>query len=62
MFNDVFSRSATRDAIAAWDGGGIDPSIVDLAGLRDAWADGAIGMRTALLLQRIALGPDRATS
>ena len=53
MFGEVFWRPQSRAHAAAWDGSGIDPTVVDADALRAAWLHpGRPPWRVALLLQR----------
>jgi asparagine synthase (glutamine-hydrolysing) len=52
-FNEVFVGEATRAAAAAWDGTGLDASLVDPAALASVWREG-VTLRTASLLQTLA--------
>jgi hypothetical protein len=52
-FGEVFWRRPTRERIGAWDGGGIDTSVVSPAELRREWARPHPDLHTAMLVQRI---------
>ncbi|PZW02358.1 asparagine synthase (glutamine-hydrolysing) [Micromonospora phaseoli] len=54
-FNEVFFRAATREVVRAWDGGGIDDSLVDVAALRREWSGWPVNPRTAALVQQVWL-------
>lgn len=60
-FNDVFAREPSRAAAARWNGSGLDPSIVDASALRAVWRE-RVPIRSALLLQQVALEPGAATA
>lgn len=51
-FAEVFWRAPTREAIARWDGRGVDAAAVDLDALRDEWAKPSPSARTAMLVQQ----------
>ena len=54
MFTETLWVAPSRAFVAAWDGSGVDPEIVDVDALRRCWqVDGAIGPNT--LLQSIWL-------
>ncbi len=54
-FGEVFERAPTRQFVDGWDGTGVDDRLVNAAALRTVWSEG-VPMRSALLLQRLALG------
>jgi hypothetical protein len=54
-FGQVYWRRHTRSLLAAWDGQGIDPSLVDPAELRREWDGPDPDRCTALLAQQIWL-------
>jgi hypothetical protein len=59
-FGEVFWRRHTRSLLAAWDGSGVDPSVVDPAGLRREWQRPQPDLRTALLVQQVWLATPAA--
>ncbi|MFI0793944.1 asparagine synthase-related protein [Micromonospora rubida] len=65
-FDEVFFRAATRETVGAWDGGGVDESLVDVAALRREWSDWPVNPRTAALVQQVWLAgrpaPTRQTT
>lgn len=54
-FDEVFFRAPTREVVRAWDGGGVDESLVDVAALRREWSGWPINPRTAALVQQVWL-------
>ncbi|SCL32355.1 asparagine synthase (glutamine-hydrolysing) [Micromonospora nigra] len=54
-FDEVFFRAATREVVHAWDGGGVDDSLVDVAALRREWSGWPVNPRTAALVQQVWL-------
>jgi hypothetical protein len=54
-FGEVFWRSHTRSLLASWDGGGVDPSVVDPVQLRREWDRPHPNLCTALLTQQVWL-------
>ncbi|GAB3081637.1 asparagine synthase-related protein [Micromonospora schwarzwaldensis] len=54
-FDEVFLRSATRELVRAWDGSGVDDSLVDVAALRREWSRWRFDSRTAALVQQVWL-------
>jgi Asparagine synthase len=54
-FAEVFWRRPTRALLAGWDGTGIDPSVVDMAGLRREWDRPRPDLCTAMLAQQVWL-------
>jgi hypothetical protein len=54
-FGEVFWRRHTRSLLAAWDGGGIDPSVVDRTRLRREWDRQQPDLCTAMLVQQVWL-------
>ena len=60
-FAEVFWRRHTRSLLAAWDGGGVDPSVVDRARLRREWDRPRPDLCTAMLVQQVWLATAAAT-
>ncbi|MCZ7436966.1 asparagine synthase-related protein [Micromonospora sp. WMMC241] len=54
-FDEVFLRAATRDLVNAWDGSGVDGSLVDVRALRREWSAWPIDAGTAALVQQVWL-------
>lgn len=54
-FGEVFWRCHTRSLLAAWDGGGVDPSVVDPVRLRREWDRPQPDLCTAMLTQQVWL-------
>jgi hypothetical protein len=54
-FGEVFWRRHTRSLLAAWDGGGVDPSVVDRTRLRREWDRPQPDLCTAMLVQQVWL-------
>ncbi len=54
-FGGVFWRRHTRKLLAGWDGGGVDPSVVDRAGLHLEWGRPQPDLCTAMLVQQVWL-------
>jgi asparagine synthase len=54
-FGEVFWRCHTRSVLAAWDGTGIDPSVVDRTQLRWEWDRPQPDLCTAMLVQQVWL-------
>jgi asparagine synthase (glutamine-hydrolysing) len=60
VFTETLWGAPSRALVAAWDGSGVDPEIVDVDALRRRWqVDGAIGPHS--LLQSIWLDRERAS-
>ncbi|MEU7571090.1 asparagine synthase-related protein [Micromonospora sp. NPDC049240] len=60
-FDEVFLRAATRELVSAWDGSGVDDSLVDVAALRREWSRWRFDSRTAALVQQVWLAGLSAT-
>jgi len=60
-FAEVFWRRHTRSLLAAWDGAGVDPSVVDRARLRREWDRPRPDLCTAMLVQQVWLATAAAT-
>ncbi|WP_158273851.1 asparagine synthase-related protein [Micromonospora sp. RP3T] len=60
-FDEVFLRTATRELVRAWDGSGVDDSLVDVAALRREWSRWRFDSRTAALVQQVWLAGLSAT-
>ncbi|WP_405089858.1 asparagine synthase-related protein [Micromonospora sp. NBC_01392] len=60
-FDEVFLRAATRELVGAWDGSGVDDSLVDVAALRREWSRWRFDSRTAALVQQVWLAGLSAT-
>ncbi|MFI2662313.1 hypothetical protein [Micromonospora carbonacea] len=54
-FDEVFLRTTTRELVCAWDGGGVDGSLVDVEALRREWSRWPFDSRTAALVQQVWL-------
>jgi hypothetical protein len=54
-FGEVFWRRHTRELLARWDGGGVDPSVVDRTRLRLEWDRPQPDLCTAMLVQQVWL-------
>jgi asparagine synthase (glutamine-hydrolysing) len=54
-FDEVFWRAPSRQLARAWDGEAVDRALVDRGALRRAWLAPRPDLRSALLLQRLAL-------
>jgi asparagine synthase (glutamine-hydrolysing) len=54
-FGEVFWRHHTRELLAGWSGGGVDPSVVDRARLRLEWDRPQPDLCTAMLVQQVWL-------
>jgi hypothetical protein len=50
-FSGVFMGDRAREFAASWEGGGLDPDLVDAEALRADWAGPAISFRSTALLQ-----------
>jgi asparagine synthase (glutamine-hydrolysing) len=50
-FDEAFWSRWSREFAAAWDGGGVDPDVVDIEALRAEWASEAPDPRTFTLVQ-----------
>jgi hypothetical protein len=61
-FGEVFWRRHTRSLVAAWDGAGIEPSVVDQAQLRREWDRAQPDLGTAMLVQQAWLATVAAAS
>ena len=59
-FAEVFWRRHTRSLLAAWDGSGVDPSVVDLTRLRGEWDRPRPDLCTAMLAQQVLLATSPA--
>lgn len=59
--DEVFLRSATRELVRAWDGDGVDGSLVDVEALRREWWRWPFDSRTAALVQQVWLAGLSAT-
>ncbi|MGC4888204.1 asparagine synthase-related protein [Micromonospora sp. DT227] len=59
--DEVFLRAATRELVRAWDGSGVDDSLVDVAALRREWSRRRFDSRTAALVQQVWLAGLSAT-
>ena len=60
VFNSALFHDHTRRFVAGWDGAGVDPRLVDIATLRNAWCDPTPSVLSAALLQSAWLaGRDR---
>ena len=59
--DEVFLRAATRELVRAWDGSGVDDSLVDVAALRREWSRWRFDSRTAALVQQVWLAGLSAT-
>ncbi len=59
-FAEVFWRRHTRSLLAAWDGGGVDPSVVDQTRLRQEWDRPQPALCTAMLAQQVWLATTAA--
>jgi hypothetical protein len=61
-FAEVYWRRHTRSVLAAWDGGGVDPLVVDRTRLRREWDRPQPDLCTAMLVQQVWLATTAASS
>ena len=54
-FDEVFWRTPSRELARDWDGEAVDRALVDCVALRRAWLEPEPDLRSALLLQQVAL-------
>lgn len=57
-FGDVFLGEHSRALVSGWDGEGVDPSVVDVPGLRQVWGQWPVPLATAGLMQQVLLARD----
>ena len=51
IFDAPIFSDYTRDFVKSWDGGGLDPTMIDLPVFRALWSTAGPDVRTQLLLQ-----------
>ncbi|MBB5829562.1 hypothetical protein [Micromonospora carbonacea] len=51
----TMTHTTTRELVCAWDGGGVDGSLVDVEALRREWSRWPFDSRTAALVQQVWL-------
>jgi asparagine synthase (glutamine-hydrolysing) len=62
VFTEVFWGPDSRDFAERWDGGGLDPGIIDPDALREQWARPRPDLRSITPLQAAWLHADRAAA
>jgi Asparagine synthase len=61
-FDEAFWRGPSRELAARWEGGGVDPAVVDAEALRREWSSERPMAQSFLLLQSVWLAEARAAS